>query len=130
MLQPTVAETAQAVAALSDVGAADHRLIEPVGGVPATAEPAWQFTADAVGVLRAHEAEHGAARQRPGRAEIARTWALGRGRISSTELGSLLRASPTNVQGVLKSLERDGVLAPGRATRRGAGFFYVPTAEP
>ncbi|WP_407320764.1 winged helix-turn-helix domain-containing protein [Isoptericola halotolerans] len=51
-----------------------------------------------------------------------------RGRISSTELGSLVGAAPSNVHTVLRTLEAEGILEPSRPNRRGAGSFYRPTA--
>jgi ATP-dependent DNA helicase RecG len=58
------------------------------------------------------------------REDIAHSYARAHGRISTTELGSVLQAAPTNVGQVLKSLESKGALEPSRASRRGAGFFY------
>ncbi len=130
VLQRTAAETEAAIAALTSTQVTAQPVITLVSGVPATAEPAWQYTPSAVNTLQSYDAEHGVDRRWPSRTAVARHWAVARGRISSTELGSLLDASPTNVQGVLKGLEREGLLAPGRLTRRGAGFFYVPTASP
>lgn len=52
------------------------------------------------------------------------TYAAARGRISSTELGSLTYSSPSNVGAVLRELEEAGRLIPSRANRRGAGFYY------
>ncbi len=65
----------------------------------------------------------------PTRAEVALSWARIRGRVSTTELGSIVGASPSNLGGVLKSLESEGLLEPGRKNRRGAGFFYVPVPQ-
>jgi len=55
----------------------------------------------------------------------------GRGRISSTELASLVGAYASNVGAVLKRVEEDGVLGPSRASRRGAGFYqrYIGEAS-
>jgi ATP-dependent DNA helicase RecG len=43
---------------------------------------------------------------------------------STTELGSLVGAHPTNVGNVLKSLADEGWLEPSRENRRGPGFYY------
>ena len=48
--------------------------------------------------------------------------------VSTTEFGRLIGASPTNVGGVLKELEKAGVLRPSRTNRQGPGFFYVSPA--
>jgi ATP-dependent DNA helicase RecG len=52
------------------------------------------------------------------------SYADARGRISSTELGSLAGASGTNVGATLKALAADGLLEPSNATGRGRGFYY------
>ena len=52
-----------------------------------------------------------------------------RGRISSTELASIVGAAPPNVGPVLRKLEGQGQLEPGRQVRRGPGFFYRPAAD-
>lgn len=56
------------------------------------------------------------------RAQVARTYARSRGRISTAELASILGVHCTNIGGVLQSLERLGELEPSRQNRRGAGF--------
>jgi ATP-dependent DNA helicase RecG len=45
------------------------------------------------------------------------SYAKARGRISSTELGSLVGASGTNVGATLKALAKDGLLTPSTPTR-------------
>ena len=56
-------------------------------------------------------------------------WARHRGRVSTTEVSDLVGVA-VNVAGeLLKALEEQGQLAPGRTTRLGRGFFYVPTPE-
>lgn len=57
------------------------------------------------------------------------SYARARGRISSTELASLVGDYASNVGTVLKRLEEDGVLAPSRASRRGKGFYYRYAGE-
>jgi ATP-dependent DNA helicase RecG len=52
------------------------------------------------------------------------SYAQARGRISSTELGSLVGASGTNVGSTLKTLASDGVLIPSTPAGRGRGFYY------
>lgn len=63
-------------------------------------------------------------RRGPSRETVALTYARHAGRISTTELGSIVGAHATNVGTVLRSLEDAGTLAPSRENRRGPGFFY------
>lgn len=62
----------------------------------------------------------------PSRATLLSAYARERGRISSTEAGSLLDTATNTARGLLDELVRDGELRPGREQRRGRGFFYVP----
>ena len=65
------------------------------------------------------------------RPQMVVSWARHRGRVSTTEVSDLV-GTAVNVAGeLLKTLEEQGQLAPGRASRTGRGFFYVPTpAQP
>jgi ATP-dependent DNA helicase RecG len=65
------------------------------------------------------------------RPQMVVSWARHRGRVSTTEVSDLVGIA-VNVAGeLLKTLEEQGQLAPGRASRIGRGFFYVPTpAQP
>ena len=125
LLQRSTVEAADAINELSKVTAAGHAIIEPVQGVPSSGTSAWQVTAEALAVLARHDDEAGTTRSSPTRAQIAQSYVAARGRISSTELGSIVGAHPTNLQRLLRELEQEGVLAPGRENRRGAGFYYV-----
>jgi ATP-dependent DNA helicase RecG len=127
LVQRSRAEAADVLHQLEEVTVAGVPLVAHVAGPPANAPRAWSITAAALGVLAAHDSRAGGAlRPQPSRAAIAQAWAEHRGRISSSELAGLVGAHPTNLQRVLKDLETQGILAPGRAERRGAGFFYVP----
>lgn len=127
LLQRQPVEAEEALATLRETTVDGASIVEPVAGVPAGAIAAWQVTEAAMVALRRRYEDAGTPRGIPARASVATSWANGRGRISSTELASLVGAHSTNVQSVLKGLEDDGVLAPGRESRRGRGFFYVPT---
>lgn len=105
-------------------------LIEPVAGVPVHAPPAWHLSSSAVKALtqRAEESVAPVPARKwrsPDRSEVALSWVGARGRISTTELGSIVGAHPTNVNSVLRGLEAQGLLRPARPNRRGAGFFYL-----
>lgn len=59
------------------------------------------------------------------RARLVLDWARHRGRVSTTEIADIVGISINLASDLLKSLEEQGVLAPGRVTRSGRGFFYV-----
>ncbi len=99
-------------------------VLSPVAGVPEGTPTAWSLSSEARKYLTSTDQELGHVRASPGRTEIATSYAAARGRMSTTELGSLVDASPTNVGGTLKALEQDGLLAPSSAARRGRGFYY------
>lgn len=130
LLQRNATDALAAITALQQVTASGQPVIEPVAGVPRGATPAWQITAAALNLLTNHAQETGTARTWPTRAQVARSYVEARGRISSTELGSLVGAHPTNLQRLLRELEQQGVLVPGRDNRRGAGFHYVRASHP
>ncbi|MBB1494939.1 winged helix-turn-helix domain-containing protein [Propioniciclava sp. MC1595] len=69
-------------------------------------------------------ADHRRERPVPTRSAIALRYARARGRISTTELGALVEASPSNVGTILKELESDGLLTPSSHSRIGRGFHY------
>jgi ATP-dependent DNA helicase RecG len=62
-----------------------------------------------------------------GRETVVLTWARARGRIASTTAADLAGVSVTSAGALLTRLKDEGLLRPGRETRRGRGFFYVPT---
>lgn len=123
-IQDTVAAASGALAKLSRATIGRGPVIETTKGVPDGTETVWHLTPAAVSLLQGFDREAGRNRAWPTRERIAASYARARGRISSTELGSLVGAYPSNVGPVLKRLEEDGVLAPSRASRRGTGFYY------
>jgi ATP-dependent DNA helicase RecG len=60
------------------------------------------------------------------RREMVLAWARARGRVSSTEVSDLTGLSVPSSGTLLTGLEEDGLLAPGRKTKLGRGFFYIP----
>jgi ATP-dependent DNA helicase RecG len=102
-------------------GAAALREVE---GTPTGSAMALVLTRRPVERLAEFDEQAGWRHDRPSRKAIALDYAAARGRISTTELGSLVDASPTNVNVVLKSLADEGLLRPSRANRRGPGFYY------
>lgn len=128
-LQLPNVETRDAITTLTRLTVDGNPLVVVVTGSPSESVPAY-----AMGPMarRALEREDGARRRAwPTRERIALSYAEARGRISTTELASLVDATATNVGGVLTGLEQRGFLRGSRATRRGAGFhyLYVPPSE-
>lgn len=124
-LQLPEIEAADAVEALTRDRPGAVTVLAPVDGVPADADwPAYRLSDSARSILRREDEARRIHRPAPSRERIALDFAQARGRISSTELASLVGAFPSNVGDVLKQLERKGRLEPSRATRRGAGFYY------
>lgn len=99
-------------------------LLTTVKGTPEASPPVWRLAPRAMKALLDLDRAVGHHRQLPSRAEIALSYAQARGRISSTELGSLVGASGTNVGATLKSLAAEGALEPSSASGRGRGFYY------
>lgn len=125
VLQLTVEESRQAVERLADHHRAGHPVCHEIDGTPSAAPvPSIAIDVATFDSLTALRREAGAAGRVPSREQVARDYARARGRISTTELASILGAQRTNVGTVLQELERQGELAPSRANRRGAGFYY------
>lgn len=104
-------------------------VLDRVGGVPDDQEPVWRLSQQAIEALRRRDEAAGPARAWPSRASIAISYAEHRGRISSTELASLTGQSPSNVGGVLRQLEQEGILHPAWPSHRGRGFHYLRTSR-
>ncbi|MEQ7847453.1 ATP-binding protein [Nocardioides kribbensis] len=124
IIQLTVAETRGAISKLANATINGQKVLRLVEGVPESAEPVWKLSSTTVNALAKADRAFGLSRPSPTRAQIARSYAQARGRISTTELGSLVRASGTNVGATLKALEQEGLLEPSSPARRGRGFYY------
>lgn len=129
-LQLPEGEAADAVQALTAVKPNSAPVLVPVEGVPAdSAWPAYRLSDRSRALLREEDERRRNHRPTPSRELIAIGFASARGRISSTELASLVGAFPSNVGDVLKQLEKRGRLEPSRESRRGAGFYYRAVRE-
>lgn len=124
LIQLTHEEARGALLRVSHARVDGHPLIELTAGVPEGTEPVWHPTQAARDALLTRSQAEGRARVLPSRTEVARSYAAARGRISSTELGSLVGANPSNVGSALKALAAEGVLEPSTPAGRGRGFFY------
>lgn len=130
LLQLNEAETAASIRAFLDVEIGGAPLAEQVAGIPAEAPPAWSLSTAARAELAAEDQAIGWQRPPRDREAVALAWARHRGRISTTELGSIVGAHPSAMSRVLQRLEDAGQLRPNRATRTGRGFFYLLGAPP
>lgn len=127
LLQLNAAETAGAIRAFLDVRIDDHPLAEPVAGVPSDTPPAWALSPAARAALATEDEEVGWHRPLPDRPTVALAWARHRGRVSTTELASIIGNHPNSMNRVLQRLKEAGYLSPSRVASTGRGFFYLPT---
>ena len=127
LLQLNETEARSAVESLMAVRFQEEPVIALVDGIPPDSASAWCFTRTAGSGLAQAIARNGGNRDRAvNRDAVALHWARARGRVSSTELGSILGVAPSNLNSLLRSLENQGLLLPSRENRRGPGFFYLP----
>ena len=124
LIQLPVEEARGAILKLARAKIAGGPVLAPVEGTPDGAPTVWRLSSTALDDLSSRDRAGGHHRTLPSRTEIAMSYARARGRICSTELGSLVGASGTNVGATLKRLATEGVLAPSTPTGRGRGFFY------
>ncbi len=121
ILQVDIGPAELAINALTAITMGGEQVLLPVRGTPANSSPAWRLASTARLALGPTA---NLVRER-----VAMNWAQARGRISSTELASIVGGQPSNLGRVLKSLQRQGLLSAGRASSGGPGFFYQPVAQ-
>ena len=124
LIQLPVEEARGAILKLSHASMAGREVLAMVDGTPEATPSAWRLSDQAAGRLHELDRANGHSRERPSRAQVAISYAKARGRISSTELGSLVGASATNVGTILKELAAVGTLTPSTPVGRGRGFYY------
>lgn len=124
LIQLPADEARGAILKLSRATIEGQGLLTTITGTPAGTAPAWRLSTWALDSLRRLDLSGGHTRDLPDRPEIALSYARARGRISSTELGSLVGASGSNVGSTLKALASQGVLVPSSTVGRGRGFYY------
>lgn len=130
VLQLNSAETQGAINRLAVAEIDGNPVLSLVPGVPDSEPAAWALTSESRAALQAQDETARRSRAWPSRERVARSYARNRGRISTTELGGIVGASPTNVGGVLKDLVDDGYLVPSRPNRRGPRFYYRFSGSP
>lgn len=125
VLQRPPGEAATALGRLTAAQVDGEPVVVAVSGVPADQPPAYRVSDAARSRLRRRLV--GLASPDARRATVL-TWARARDRVSTTEAADLTGLSVPAANTLLSDLEADGEVAPGRDTRRGRGFYYVPTA--
>jgi ATP-dependent DNA helicase RecG len=115
-LQVSAAEAHDSLNRMVDIGFEGGRAMREVDGTPTGSAAVYVLDVRPLAGLAELDSEAGWRHNRPLRKAVALDYAIARGRISTTELGSLVDAAPTNVGAILRSLERRG---PARAVPRG-----------
>lgn len=100
--------------------------VVPIKGTPSESQPGFTLSKEARKILDASERRQGWRATAPTLTPraVALDWARHRGRVSSTELASIMGASHTNMSRYLRELEDEGLLEPSRPSRAGRGFYY------
>ncbi len=124
LLQLNRAETLGALQRLRNTTLSGVAIVSAVAGSPDGSSTAYALSDGGRAALQRLDDAVAWRRDWPTRRAIAASYSRARGRISTTELGSIVGASPSNVGSVLRELEESGVLEPSRVNRRGPGFFY------
>lgn len=124
LIQLPIDEARGAILKLSRASINDEPILHTVDGTPEGSSPAWSLSSTALTWLTDLDSQMGIPRTLPSRKSIAASYARERGRISSTELGSLVGASGSNVGATLKELASEGILSPSSPAGRGRGFYY------
>lgn len=100
-------------------------LLIPVAGVPPESPEVWTLSQPAREGLAALYDRVKLAMPGRDRQAVARSYVQSRGRLSTTELGSILGISAAGAVPLIQKLERTGVVQPAWAHRKGRGFHYV-----
>jgi len=100
-------------------------LLIPVAGVPPESSEVWTLSQPAREGLAALYDRVKLAMPGRDRQAVARSYVQSRGRLSTTELGSILGISAAGAIPLIQKLERTGVVQPAWAHRKGRGFHYV-----
>jgi len=100
-------------------------LLIPVAGVPPESPEVWTLSQPAREGLAALYDRVKLAMPGRDRQAVARSYVQSRGRLSTTELGSIRGISAAGAVPLIQKLERTGVVQPAWAHRKGRGFHYV-----
>lgn len=126
VLQRSLAETRESIDRLAQATLSNQPILTLVSGTPPEDDPAWRLSDAARAALQSRVGTHldGA-----GRLRLILRWAVGRGRVSSSEASDISGVSQNYANTLLQKLEEDGLLDPSRPQRRGRGFFYRPSQQ-
>jgi ATP-dependent DNA helicase RecG len=127
VLQRPHAEAAAAIAQLARAQVRGVRVVVPVGGVPEGKPAAWRLGGRVRELLRSRTKQ---IESPDGRRRVILQWARARGRVSTTEAADIVDITVPYAGTLLRKLEREGLLEPGRETKRGRGFYYTPAGKP
>ncbi len=127
ILQRPRAEAAAALAQLARTQVRGSGVVLPVAGVPKDRRDAWRLS-DQVRALLGERTMR--IESQDGRRAVILAWAQARGRVSSTEAADIANITVPYAGAMLRRLEQEGLLDPGRATKRGRGFYYMPANVP
>ena len=125
-LQRSRGETEAAIERALRVEFESEPVLAAIKGIPANAERAYRLSDRARTQLAGTLARLDSPADR---SDAIVRWAHHRGRVSSTEVADLLGLSVVRAGQILTELENGGLLAPGRETKAGRGFFYVPATD-
>jgi predicted transcriptional regulator with HTH domain len=100
-------------------------MLVPVAGVPPEETEVWTLSRPVRKALTGLYARTKLALPGRDRQAVARSYVQSRGRISTTELGSVLGTSTTSTTPLIQKLERIGVVVPVWNQRKGRGFHFV-----
>ncbi|MGH3247165.1 MAG: ATP-binding protein [Trebonia sp.] len=123
VLQRPESEARAALTRLASVKAGRDALLVAVKGTPVGQPDAYRMSGPARRRL-VRRTRH--LTMPEGRKAQLVSWATARRRISSTEAADLTGLSVPYAGTVLTSLEEEGILKPGRESKLGRGFYYVP----
>jgi ATP-dependent DNA helicase RecG len=125
VLQRSPRETRAAIDRLASTTINQQPVIVKVKGIVAGHADAFRLANG----TRAMLGDRGNLNTPDGRMRLILSWAQARGRVSSTEIADLTKISAAYAGQLLTRLEKDGLLAGGRETKRGAGFYYTPVRD-
>jgi ATP-dependent DNA helicase RecG len=123
-LQVSPVEASDSLNRFVDIGFEGGPAVRPVEGTPTGSDIALVLERGPADRLSELDTAAGWRADRPSRKTVALDYARERGRISTTELASLVGAHATNVGNVLNALTDEGRLEWSRPNRRGPGFYY------
>lgn len=122
LLQRSRIEAEDAIGRLAAGQYAGSSIVVPVVGTPVDHPDAYRFS----DVVRSDIGAVPGVDDKRSKTAMILHWARARGRVSSSEVSDLTGVTIPYAGTLLTGMMEDGLLTPGRAQRRGRGFFYIP----